>query len=109
MLILITNSSDIQEIKMATYCITAANHKNKTNHVASSFLVWLFDEKAKGWESQGGKSAKEVVGLIEAGHSVITGKASADEKTLDRGEKVEVEIRIAKNSSNYDISTMPTF
>lgn len=94
---------------MAQYCITAANHENKTNHVASSFLVWLFDEKQKQWISQGGQSAKNVVGLIESGHSVITGELSKDGKTLNRGEKVEVELRIARNSSKYDISNMPTF
>jgi hypothetical protein len=94
---------------MAKYCITAANHNNKTNHVASSFLVWQLDEQKNSWSRLGGKSAKEVVGLIEAGHSVVTGKVDAATKTLHLGEKVEVEVRIAKNSSQYDIGAMPGF
>jgi hypothetical protein len=92
---------------MDTYCITAANHKNKSNHVASSFLVWLLDTEADVWRKQGPKSAKEVVALIEAGNKVLTGKEN--EKTISSGEPIEVELRIAKNKTNYDISNMPTF
>lgn len=97
------------ETTMAEYCITAANHKNSNNHVASSFLMWLLDTKANTWMKQGSKSAKEVVGLIESGNTVLTAKLSADGKKINLGEPVEVELRIAKNSTNYDVSKMPTF
>jgi hypothetical protein len=109
MLLSLTNFGDFPETNMAKYCITAANHQNKSNHVASSFLVWLFDEQKETWSRLGGKSAKEVVSLIEAGHHVITGKFDAARKVISLGEQVEVEVRIAKNSSKYDISTMPAF
>jgi hypothetical protein len=109
MLLSLTNFGDFQETNMAKYCITAANHQNQSNHVASSFLVWLFDEQKETWSRLGGKSAKEVVSLIEAGHHVITGKFDAARKVISLGEQVEVEVRIAKNSSKYDISTMPAF
>lgn len=94
---------------MANYCITAANHKNRNNHVASSFLVWAFDSAKKSWSKLGAKSAKQVVELIESGHTVLTAKLSADGTKLDFGEPVEVELRIAKNKTSYDVSKMPTF
>ncbi|ABK06944.1 hypothetical protein Bcen2424_0190 [Burkholderia cenocepacia HI2424] len=94
---------------MAKYCITAANHKNPNNHVASSFLVWVQDPKTTKWSELGAKSAKQVVELIESGNTVLTGKISADGKKLLPGEPVEVELRIAKNKTDYDVSKMPTF
>ncbi|WP_434661472.1 hypothetical protein P5W99_00745 [Paraburkholderia sp. A3BS-1L] len=94
---------------MANYCITAANHKNPNNHVASSFLVWLQDPKTTKWNQLGAKSAKQVVELIESGNTVLTGKISADGKQAHLGEPVEVELRIAKNKTNYDVSKMPAF
>lgn len=109
MLLPVTNVGDDPEKNMAKYCITAANHRNQTNHVASSFLVWQHDEAKNVWSKLGGRSAKELVGLIEAGHSVVTGSFDAAKNLIHFGEKVEVEVRIAKNSSKYDISTMPTF
>ncbi|MFT0174194.1 hypothetical protein ACLKMY_35220 [Paraburkholderia mimosarum] len=93
---------------MADYSITAANHKNPSNHVASSFLVWVQDPKEKSWSKLGGKSASQVVELIESGNTVRTGKLSADGK-LATGEPIEVELRIAKNKTNYDVTKMPTF
>lgn len=38
---------------MAQYCITAANHESKTNHVASVFFVWLRDGGADTWTRLG--------------------------------------------------------
>lgn len=92
---------------MAKYCITAANHKNPNNHVASSFLVWRFDEKENIWKKQGATSAKDVVGLVEAGHTVLTAHEKPD--SISTGEPIEVELRIAKNKTNYDVSKMPKF
>ena len=92
---------------MTTYCITAANHKNPKNHVASSFLVWSLEEGIDEWNKEGRKSAKYVVGLLEAGHTVLT--AHENGTTITTGEPIEVELRIAKNGTKYDVSTMPTF
>ncbi|WP_429300689.1 hypothetical protein [Paraburkholderia sp. GAS199] len=47
--------------------------------------------------------------LLQGGNTVLTAKLSADGKTITLGEPVEVELRISKNSTNYDISKMPTF
>ncbi|WP_207005069.1 hypothetical protein [Trinickia mobilis] len=94
---------------MADYCITAANHKNPNNHVASSFLVWVLDTPKNTWQSLGSKSASEVVGLVEKGHKVYTAKLNAEGTAINLGEPVEVELRIEKNSTNYDISKMPRF
>ncbi len=94
---------------MARYCIIAANHNNPNNHVASSFHVVLINDQKNTWSSLGSKTAKEVVGLIESGNKVLTGKLDANGEDLNLGEPVEVELRIAKNSSNYDISKMPKF
>jgi hypothetical protein len=91
---------------MAKYCITAANHKNPNNHVASSFKVYV--EKGTGnWDLHGKMSAKDVVELIEHGHTVLTGKIEGGHIYL--GAPVEVELRIAKNETQYPISTMPPF
>lgn len=92
---------------MAEYCIIAANHKNPNNHVASSFQVYRRDSETKKWQLQGAMSAKEVVTLIEQGHTVITGRV--EDGGLSRGAPVEVELRIAKNETKYPISEMPTF
>lgn len=94
---------------MATYCITAANHKNPSNHVASSFLVWLQDDQKNSWSKQGPKSAREVVSLVESGNTVLTARFDAKENAIYTGEPVEVELRIAKNKTSYDVSKMPTF
>jgi hypothetical protein len=94
---------------MAEYCITAANHKNPRNHVASSFLVWLRNEETAGWKSPGAKSARDVVGLVEAGHTVLTGFFNEKKKTITVGEPIEVELRISKNESRFDVNEMPTF
>lgn len=106
---LIARPGDVLETTIANYCITAANHKNPNNHVASSFLVWVNDSKNGTWSEVGAKSAKEVVELIESGHMVLTGKVSTDGKQLRLGEPVEVELRIARNKTYFDVSTMPTF
>jgi hypothetical protein len=50
-----------------------------------------------------------VVELIESGNTVLTGKVSADGTQLNLGEPVEVELRIAKNKTNYDVRKMPAF
>lgn len=92
---------------MARYCITAANHKNPNNHVASQF--YLLEEKADGtgWKRLGSRSAKFVVDLLESNHTVLTGKIDGSSVTL--GKPVEVTLRIAHNSTDFDISQMPAF
>lgn len=45
--------------------------------------------------------AKEVVTLFEDGNMVITG--SEDDEGILRGAPVEVELRIAKNETNFPI------
>jgi hypothetical protein len=97
------------EATMAEYCITAANHDNKSNHVASSFEVLVYDKKQDGWVSCDPMSAKDVVELLESGNTVITGKLNEDKTKLSLGEPAEVELRISKNKTNYDIGKMPTF
>ncbi|WP_321799700.1 hypothetical protein [Burkholderia sp. BCC1988] len=93
---------------MALYCITAANHDNPSNHVASKFKLWLWDTANESWAPQlSPATAKQVVELIEKGNEVITAKY--DGKSIWRGARVEVELRIAKNETKYPISEMPTF
>ncbi|KVC71207.1 hypothetical protein WI73_00615 [Burkholderia ubonensis] len=93
---------------MALYCITAANHDNPDNHVASTFKLWLYNTSTEKWTSQKlPATAKHVVELIESGHEVIT--ARLGEKGIRMGAPVEVELRIAKNETNYPISEMPGF
>lgn len=93
---------------MGQYCITAANHESKTNHIASVFLVWLRDGGEDTWTKLGSKSTRDIVELLEEGHSVVTGTVSVHGE-LKLGKKVEVELRITRNASNYKISEMPEF
>jgi hypothetical protein len=94
-------------MSMAKYCITAANHKNPKNHVASSFELW--QENRNGWERLGGRSAKVIVELLESGDTVTTAEYDAKEETLTFGAAVEVELRISKNGGDFPITGMPTF
>ncbi|AJZ58594.1 hypothetical protein OI25_594 [Paraburkholderia fungorum] len=92
---------------MARYCITAANHDDPNNHVASKFKLWLWKPETEKWSPQNSASAKQVVELIESGHEVFT--AHQGEKSITPGAPVEVELRIAKNETKYPISKMPGF
>ncbi|ALP65198.1 hypothetical protein [Paraburkholderia caribensis] len=92
---------------MATYCITAAKHENRNNHVASSFEVFVAGDSPGDMVSARGMSAKDIVELLENGHTVITGKIENGE--IYFGAPVEIELRIAKNETLYPISEMPTF
>lgn len=91
---------------MATYCITAANHKNRKNHVASQFYVWLLGSD-NSLTSLGGRSADFVVSLLVKGHKVLS--ARDEDNTIYIGAPIEVELRIAENETKYPISDMPTF
>ncbi|MCB4345219.1 hypothetical protein LA345_15025 [Burkholderia vietnamiensis] len=99
---------ELRETYMAVYCITAANHENPENHVASTFKLWLYGATTNTWaEQKSPATAKQVVELIENGHEVFTAKIG--EKGIRKGAPVEVELRIAKNETNYPISEMPEF
>lgn len=96
---------------MGQYCITAVNHDNPSNHCASKFKVWEYyhnPEKEKWlWRSLGGKSVYYIADLIKNGHEVSTAKENKDRITL--GKPVEIELRIAKNETDFKISDMPEF
>lgn len=98
---------------MTKYCITAANHQNPNNHCASSFKVWEYiaatQEKPSRWKPLGGKSIGFVNELLANGHTVLSAKHDKVEETITTGKPVEMELRIAKNETNYKISDMPTF
>ena len=94
---------------MASYCITAANHNNQNNHCASSFKLWKFDTTINLWIEVGAKPLNHISELLAAGHSVHSAKLDKDGDNITLGAPVEIELRIAKNETNYKISEMPTF
>jgi hypothetical protein len=100
-------STFFRSLKMGKYCITAANHKNVSNHCASQFRVWEYDSVKSAWKPLGSKSINYVTDLLAAGHTVLSGKKN--ETTITLGAAIEVELRITKNEAQYKISTMPTF
>lgn len=92
---------------MAKYCITAANHSNPNNHCASQFNMWKYDEVKKSWAPLGGQSINYVSDLLAAGHTVLSAKY--EDKLIYTGAPVELELRIARNETQYNVSKMPTF
>jgi len=92
---------------MGSYCITAANHTNKSNHCASKFKLWELDAANKKWMPLGGKSINFVNDLLANGHKVLSAKETKD--SIITGAPIEAELRIAKNETDYKISDMPTF
>jgi hypothetical protein len=94
---------------MATYCITAANHTNLNNQIASSFYIWQQDELAGGWKRVGARSEGQVIELLQHGNTVLTAQYDAIKHEIDTGAAVEIELRITKNDVRFPISKMPTF
>lgn len=94
---------------MATYCITAANHKNLNDDRASEFQVWEIDVIKLTHTLVGRCSSDYVAKLIVDGHSVLSGKYDASTKRINTGTEIEIELRIAKNDKNYKITDLPEF
>ncbi len=94
---------------MAEYCITAANHNNQNNHCASSFLLWKLNPDTHKWDRLGAKSLSHISDLLAAGHKVLSARHDAEKHKLYFGAPVEVELRIAKNETNYKLTEMPEF
>jgi hypothetical protein len=97
---------------MGRYCITAANHTNPDNHCASRFKVWEYNEDQSVWSSLGNHSIKYIVDLLNSGHDVFSAKRTEKPEggySISKGARIEVELRIAKNETNYKISDMPGF
>lgn len=92
---------------MGRYCITAANHTNPNNHCASNFKLWEYNTGKEAWFPLGGKPIDYINDLLRNGHTVLSAKELSDKIFV--GAPVEVELRIAKNETNYKISDMPTF
>lgn len=92
---------------MAKFCITAVNHKNPTNHVASTFKVWTFSKNSDKWISLGGQSINFVLALLANGDEVFSAKEN--DTTITLGASLEIELRTSKNNEDYKISTMPKF
>lgn len=90
---------------MAQYRIVAARPKNASNHLNSQFKLYNYDDKEKTWKLAGWKSISEVSNLLQAGNEVCTGKIVGGK--MSSGAVVELELRIAKNDTNYKISDMP--
>ena len=90
---------------MAKYRIVAARPKGATNHLNSQFKLYLHDAKDRAWNSIGWKSIADVSDLLQAGHEVLTGKIV--DGSMNSGEAVELELRIAKNGTKYKLSDMP--
>lgn len=95
--------------KHADYCVTAAKHKNNTNHVASSFFtwVWKYDKEQKKflWSSLGWKSSVFITEMIVSGKIVITGKEEVGH--LSHGSPIEIELRVKSNGEKHKISDLP--
>ena len=89
---------------MAQYRIVAAAPKNASNHINSKFNLYKLSVKTE-WDPIGWKSIAEVSDIMRAGHEVLTGKIVGDK--MHDGAAVELELRIAKNGTNYKISDMP--
>lgn len=89
---------------MATYCIVAARPKNNSNNLKSQFYLYEKRADTGKWRSLGWRPVNGVVDLMVVGNTVLTGEVSNG--SLSLGEPVEVELRIAKNGSNFKISGM---
>lgn len=89
---------------MSTYCITAAKPKAASSHLKSQFYTWRKGDDGK-WHAEGWQSTSQIVSLMHGGHAVLTAKKT--QTGISAGAPVEVELRIAKNQTNYPISQMP--
>ncbi|WP_265000882.1 hypothetical protein [Komagataeibacter europaeus] len=94
------------------YCITGAKHRNKDNHCSSSFHLWKLIRKEinykiiRVWEDNGLKSSRDILDImINNDQKLYSAKELT--ATIETGEKIEVEFRIAHNGSKYKISDMP--
>jgi hypothetical protein len=94
---------------MAKYCITAANHSNKDSHCASKFKVYEYSTFTETWKNLGGQSISFIGDLLAKGHTVVSGHYNKAKNTISTGAPIELELRIAKNGTDYKISDMPTF
>lgn len=93
---------------MDRYCITAARPKNAAHHLNSEFKLWKWEKKEDGnwkWIPKGWKRAAEIASLLDSGNEVLTAKES--ETSIASGAPVELELRIARNETNFKISDMP--
>jgi len=95
--------------KHADYCVTAAKHENKTNHIASSFYTWEWrydKEKDKYlWCGIGWKNSSFIAELVIKGKLVITGKEVPGK--LENGSPIEVELRVKSNGEKHKITSLP--
>ncbi|WP_149026839.1 hypothetical protein [Gluconobacter albidus] len=94
------------------YCITGADHENKTNHCFSTFHLWRLVLKEKNgefiemWKDMDWVSPKEILDiLITSTDNLYSGKENF--ASIETGEKIELEFRIAHNASCFDLSKMP--
>ena len=90
---------------MAKYRIVSATPKKASNHLHATFKLYKLDEQRDVWTQTGWRSIHDVSDLIRAGHEVRTGKVAGGK--MNSGAAVELELRIAKNDTNYKISEMP--
>ncbi|NHO53876.1 hypothetical protein GOB87_07875 [Acetobacter estunensis] len=94
------------------YCVTGADHKNKTNHCFSTFHLWRLvlkkknDELIEMWEDMDWVSPEKILDiLINSVDNLYSGKENF--ASIETGEKIELEFRIAHNASSFDLSKMP--
>jgi hypothetical protein len=92
---------------MAKYCITAVNHINPDNHCASEFKLWKWLVVQKIWTPLGAKPINFISDLLAGGHTVLSGRENG--KTITTGCPIEIELRIAKNGSIFNLSEMSRF
>lgn len=92
---------------MSRYCITAARPKDADHHLKTDFKLWRYEERPDGWKwaPKGWKRGGEIAALLEAGHEVLTAKENPG--SISTGAPVELELRISRNGTKYNISEMP--
>lgn len=93
---------------MGKYRITAARPKKAANHLNSEFKVYERQQKPDRswtWQSLGWVPIYDVSELLKVGHEVRTGRI--EKNSMLDGAPVELELRIAKNDTDYKISEMP--
>ncbi len=93
---------------MEKYCVTAANHSNPDNHIASSFQVFLYLPVDDEWKRLPPQTLMDIARLISDGNEVVSGKFTGTGVRAD-GAPLELELRIAKNGTKYNVSQMPGF
>lgn len=97
---------------MEKYRITAVRPKGELNHLKSQFTVYHYQQKPDKtwtWQNIGWKTIYEVSDLLKAGHEVRSGKlvTTAGKTTMQHGDAIELEMRIAHNKTDFKISEMP--